>query len=138
MNQTTVSDTKFIALPQITTTGGRITFVSNELEVPFEIKRIYFLYDIPSGESRGGHAHKQLQQLIIAVTGSFDLIVDDGLEKRTYKLNRPNIGVYMPEGLWRELVNFSSGATCLVLASTEYLAEDYISNYDDFIRFKSE
>jgi hypothetical protein len=136
MSITTVADTKLLLLPQIPTPGGRLTFVNNNVEVPFEVKRIYYLYDIPSGESRGGHAHKKLEQLIIAVTGSFDLIVDDGQDKYTYHLNRPNMGVYLPKGLWRELDNFSAGATCLVLASTEYLAEDYLRDYEEFLKSK--
>ena len=115
---------------------GNITAVNSLLEIPFEIKRVYYLYDIPGGESRGGHAHKDLQQLIIAASGSFDLIVHDGNIKRTFNLNRPYQGLLMPSGLWRELDNFSSGSICLVLASQIYTEIDYIRDYDEFIKFK--
>jgi len=104
--------------------------------VPFEIKRVYYLYDIPGGLSRGGHAHKDLQQLIIALSGSFDLIVDDGKVKRTFNLTQPNKGVYMPAGLWRDLDNFSSGSICMVLASLEYSEDDYIRDYEEFKIYK--
>jgi hypothetical protein len=105
-------------------------------EIPFEVKRVYYLYDIPGGESRGGHAHKSLQQLIIAASGSFDLILDDGKVKRTFQLNRPYIGVLMPAGLWRELDNFSSGSICLVLASKPYEESDYLRDYYEFKKYK--
>ncbi len=100
--------------------------------IPFDIKRLYYLYDVPGGESRGGHAHIELQQIIIAASGSFDLTLDDGTTKQTFSLSRPYMGVYMPQGLWRELDNFSSGAICLVLASGEFLADDYIRDYNLF------
>jgi oxalate decarboxylase/phosphoglucose isomerase-like protein (cupin superfamily) len=110
--------------------------MNSGLEVPFDIHRVYYLYDVPGGESRGGHAHKALHQVIIAASGSFDLIVDDGRIKRTFHLARPYIGVYMPPGLWRELDNFSTGSICLVLASHVYENEDYIRYYDEFLYFK--
>jgi hypothetical protein len=132
----TVFNCSVIDLPRVYTPSGSITAVNNGVEIPFDVKRIYYLYDVPGGESRGGHAHKKLQQLIIAASGSFDLIVDDGKDKRTFQLNRPNVGVLMPSGLWRELNNFSSGSICLVLASEEYDEEDYIRIYEDFQIFK--
>jgi hypothetical protein len=132
----TVYDCTIVQLPQVHAEGGNITAINNLAEIPFETKRVYYLYDVPGGESRGGHGHKELQQLIVAASGSFDLIIDDGNIKRTFSLNRPNIGVYMPAGLWRELDNFSSGSICLVLASHEYSEEDYLRKYEEFIRFK--
>jgi hypothetical protein len=136
MKHTSVFDCTLIELPKNHTVNGNITAVNNLREVPFDIKRVYYLYDVPGGEARGGHAHKELQQLIIASSGSFDLIVDDGKIKRTFHLNRPYQGVLMPAGLWRELNNFSSGAICLVLASTPYEESDYLRDYDDFKKYK--
>jgi hypothetical protein len=137
MQQTRVFDCTRIELPKNHSESGSISSVNNSLEVPFDIKRVYYLYDVPAGEARGGHAHRELQQLIIAASGSFDLIVDDGKIKRTLNLNRPDQGVLMPAGLWRELDNFSSGSICLVLASHEYDERDYIRNYNDFLIYKS-
>ncbi len=116
---------------------GNITVVNNQFEVPFETKRIYYLYDIPGGESRGGHAHKSLHQLIVAASGSFDVILNDGSIKRTINLSRPYYGLYFPPGIWRELDNFSSGSICLVLASEIYDEEDYIRTYEEYLKFKS-
>jgi WxcM-like, C-terminal len=138
VKDTTVYDCTLLHLPKHTTPGGNITAINNQIEIPFEIERVYYLYDVPGGESRGGHAHKELKQLIVAASGSFDLIVDDGRVKRTFHLSRPYLGVYMPPGLWRELNNFSSGAICLVLASCEYTDLDYIRDYSDFLKLKSE
>jgi hypothetical protein len=138
MNHSTVFDCSLIELPKNHTINGNITSVNNFQQIPFEIKRVYYLYDIPGGESRGGHAHKALQQLIIAASGSFDLIVNDGKVKRTFNLNRPYQGVLMPAGLWRELDNFSSGSICLVLASQEYTEIDYIRDYGEFLNFKND
>jgi hypothetical protein len=136
MKSTSVFDCNFLELPKNHTEQGNITAVNNGREVPFEIHRVYYLYDVPGGEGRGGHAHKNLQQLIIAASGSFDLTVDDGKVKRTFQLNRPYQGVFMPAGLWRELNNFSSGSICLVLASIPYSESDYIREYKEFINFK--
>jgi hypothetical protein len=138
MKYSSVFDCSLIELPKNHTINGNITSVNNFEQVPFEIKRVYYLYDIPGGESRGGHAHKALQQLIIAASGSFDLIVNDGKVKRTFNLNRPYQGVLMPAGLWRELDNFSSGSICLVLASQEYTEIDYIRDYGEFLNFKND
>lgn len=115
---------------------GNITVVENCITVPFEVKRVYYLYDIPGGEERGAHAHKELQQLIIAASGSFDVILDDGNIKRIFTLNRPYQGLLVVSGIWRELKDFSSGSVCLVLASMPYEAEDYIRNYQDYLKFK--
>jgi dTDP-4-dehydrorhamnose 3,5-epimerase-like enzyme len=127
-----VFDCKIISLPQIGDRSGHITFVNNMKEVPFDIKRIYYLYDVPGGESRGGHAHYKLQQLLVAVSGSFDVMIDDGRNKQTISLNRPNYGLYITPGIWRDLVNFSSGSVLLVLASEVYEEEDYIRDYNIF------
>lgn len=115
---------------------GNLTAVSNSVQVPFDIKRIYYLYDVPGGLSRGGHAHKDLQQLVVALSGSFDITLDDGKAKRTFQLSRPNIGLLIPSGLWRELNNFSSGSICMVLASELYGEEDYLRNYNEFQEWK--
>jgi hypothetical protein len=136
VKHTTVFDCTLLQLPRIATPGGNITAINNAVEIPFAIQRVYYLYDIPGGESRGGHAHRALQQVIIAASGSFDLIVDDGKIKCTFHLARPYMGVYMPPGIWRELDNFSSGAICLVLASEAYEEGDYIRDYLSFQQLK--
>jgi hypothetical protein len=129
---TSLSDCKLIEFEKNHRLIGNITSINELCEVPFAIKRVYYLYDIPGGESRGGHAHKGLQQLIIAGSGSFDLELSDGISKMKMHLARPYQGVLLPPGIWRELINFSSGAICLVLASEVYLEEDYIRNYEEF------
>ena len=136
MRDSTVYDCTTITLPKNHQLNGNLTVVNNNLEVPFDINRVYYLYDVPGGLSRGGHAHKDLQQLIIALSGSFDLILDDGKVKRTFNLSRPNSGVYVPSGLWRELDNFSRGSICMVLASHEYDENDYFRNYENFLEWK--
>ncbi|MDH8701835.1 dTDP-4-dehydrorhamnose 3,5-epimerase-like enzyme [Dysgonomonadaceae bacterium PH5-43] len=133
----TVYDCSIIELDKHHSGLGNISIVENNLDIPFDVKRIYYLYDVPGGEERGGHAHKELRQLIIAAGGSFDVILDDGRVKRTITLNRPYQGILIVPGIWRELVNFSSGATCLVLASEIYDENDYIRSYDEFIEYKS-
>jgi hypothetical protein len=132
-----VYDCQLLNLPKIKNRAGNLTAINNQIEIPFDIKRIYYLYDVPGGESRGGHAHKNLQQLIVSASGSFDLVVDDGSIKRVFHINRPYVGVLMPSGLWRELINFSSGAICLVLASLEYNEDDYIRDYEQFKQYKN-
>ncbi|WP_367392669.1 FdtA/QdtA family cupin domain-containing protein [Lewinella sp. LCG006] len=135
-HQTTVYDCTIILLPVVHSEAGNITAINNSQEIPFNVQRVYYLYDVPGGESRGGHGHKDLHQLILAVSGSFDITVDDGGIRRTFQLNRPNYGLYLPPGLWRELDNFSSGSICLVMASDAYSAEDYLRTYDEFKAFK--
>ena len=115
---------------------GNISVVQNGVTVPFDVKRVYYLYDVPGGESRGAHAHKDLSQLIVAASGSFRVILDDGRAKRTFFLNRPYQGLYLKPGIWRDLNDFSSGAVCMVLASEKYDPEDYIRDYDEFIKFR--
>lgn len=115
---------------------GNISVVQNGVTVPFDVKRVYYLYDVPGGESRGAHAHKELSQLIVAASGSFRVILDDGRAKRTFFLNRPYQGLYLKPGIWRDLNDFSSGAVCMVLASEKYDPEDYIREYDEFLKFR--
>jgi hypothetical protein len=137
MKTSQLSDCIKCDLPKIHNPAGNITSVNNLQDVPFTIKRVYYLYDVPGGEERGGHAHKQLRQLIVAASGSFDVILDDGKNKKSYSLSRPYMGLLLPSGIWRELVNFSSGAICLVLASENYSEEDYIREYDQFLLYKT-
>ena len=133
---TTVDDCKLIDLPKITARQGNITPVEGNKDILFDIERVYYLYDVPGGESRGGHAHKKLQQLIVSVMGSFDVVLDDGQKKKTVTLNRAYYGLYVPKMIWRELENFSSGGICLVLASMPYDEDDYIRDYDEFFTVK--
>lgn len=116
---------------------GNLTVVENGITLPFDVKRVYYLYDVPGGESRGAHAHKELEQLIIAASGSFRVTLDDGKMKRTFFLNRPYQGLYVKPGMWRDLEDFSSGAVCMVLASEVYQAEDYIRVYQEFLDFRN-
>lgn len=115
---------------------GSLSVVENNITIPFDIKRVYYLYDVPGGVSRGGHAHKAVKQMIVAVGGSFSVTLDDGFVKRTFFLNHPYQGLLVMPGLWRVLEDFSSGAVCMVLASDVYDEEDYIRNYSDFLKFK--
>jgi hypothetical protein len=125
-----------MVLPKIHNRAGNITAIENQVQAPFDVKRVYYLYDVPGGADRGGHAHKKLHQFIIAVSGSFDVLLDDSINKRIVHLDRPYIGLYILPGNWRELLNFSSGAICLVLASEVYDETDYIREYQDFKKFK--
>lgn len=117
---------------------GNLTVVENGKTLPFDVKRVYYLYDVPGGESRGAHAHKELSQLIVAASGSFNVVLDDGKCKRTFFLNRPNMGLYVKPGMWRDLCEFSSGAVCMVLASHPYDEKDYIRDYEVFLRYKKD
>lgn len=127
---------KIIQLPQMLDARGNLSFVQNNTHIPFEIKRTYWLYDVPGGESRGGHAYKETQEFIIALSGSFDVIVDDGIDKITFHLNRSYYGLYIPNGLWREMTNFSTNSLALELASTKYNPNDYIREYNEFLKLK--
>ena len=124
--------TKVIALPKHADPRGNLSFAENFRQVPFEIKRAYWIYDVPGGESRGGHAYKENEEFIIALSGSFDVILDDGNEKKRVSLNRSYFGLYVPKGVWREMDNFSTNSVALILSSTPYSEDDYIRNYDDF------
>ena len=117
---------------------GDISVVENGITVPFDTKRVYYLYDVPGGVDRGGHAHKALEQLIVAASGSFTVVLDDGENKRSFVLKRPYIGLYVVPGIWRVLEDFSSGSVCLVLASEKYDSDDYIRDYDEFLKYKTE
>ena len=136
MKDTCVYDCTMVELDKHLHTKGNITVVGNNQTIPFDVQRIYYLYDIPGGESRGGHAHKELRQLIVAASGSFTVILDDGKVKRKFVLNRPYQGLLIVPGIWRTLDDFSSGAVCLVLASHVYDETDYIRSYNDFVNYK--
>lgn len=136
--RSTVYDCTMIELDRHHHEKGNITVVENSRTIPFDVRRVYYLYDVPGGESRGGHAHRELRQLIVSAGGSFDVTLDDGSVKRTFTLNRPYQGLLVVPGIWRELNNFSSGSVCLVLASHEYDESDYIRSYDEFIRYKQQ
>lgn len=136
MKETTIADCKLIDLRKISDRRGNLTVIEGMQDIPFEAKRVYYLYDVPGGESRGAHAHKELQQLIIAANGSFTITLDDGTSKKSYTLNRPYQGLLIVPGIWRVLDDFSSGAVLLCLASEHYKEEDYIRNYKEFKKHK--
>jgi hypothetical protein len=129
-----IDQCRIIHLPKIQDPRGNLTFIEGDKHVPFDLKRVYYLYDVPGGAERGGHAHKELQQLIIAMSGSFDVVLDDGHGKWRFPLNRSYYGLYISSMVWRELDNFSSGSVCMVLASTYYEESDYYRDYDEFIK----
>jgi len=128
-----IRDSRIVELPKIADPRGNLTFIEGNRHIPFEIKRVYYLYDVPGGATRGGHAHKELEQLIIAISGSFDVILDDGYERKSFHLNRSYFGLHISPMIWRELDNFSSASVCLVLASQKYDESDYYRDYDEFI-----
>ena len=136
MRKSSVYDCTIIEMDKHHSEKGNLTVVENSKTIPFGVRRVYYLYDIPGGESRGAHAHKELKQLVIAASGSFDVVLDDGNVKRTITLNRPYQGLLIVPGIWRELINFSSGAVCLVLASHKYDEKDYIRDYSNFLAYK--
>lgn len=135
--RTTIHDCKKIDLPKVSNPAGNLTAIQQKEDVPFAIKRIYYLYDIPGGQERGAHGHKNLSQLIVAASGSFEVVLTDGKETVSYYLNRPYEGLLIKPGLWRELKNFSSGSVCLVLASEKYSEDDYLRDYKAFKAFKN-
>lgn len=137
MKKSTVYDCSIISLPKISDVKGNLTYVYNDLDVPFNVRRVFYSYDIPGGESRGAHAHKECHQFLIAASGAYEVLLDDGNNKRTILLNRPFYGLHIPPGVWASEQNFSSGSICLVLASHPYIEEDYIRNYGDFIEYKN-
>lgn len=138
MKKTNIYDCTMLEIDKHHNEKGNISVVENAKTIPFGVKRVYYLYDVPGGESRGGHAHKKLQQFIVAASGSFDVTIDDGELKRTFTINRPYRGLLVVPGIWRELDNFSSGSVCLVLASTEFSEDDYIRDYYEFKAYKND
>jgi dTDP-4-dehydrorhamnose 3,5-epimerase-like enzyme len=125
---------RILNLPKITDQRGNLTFIEGNRHIPFAVKRVYYLYDVPAGAMRGGHAHKQLEQFVIAASGSFTVVIDDGIKRRKFFLNRPHYGLYIPRMVWRELEDFSSGSICVVLASEEYDESDYYRSYKGFLK----
>lgn len=128
-----LKDCRIVELPKIQDHRGNLTFIEADRHVPFDIRRVYYLYDVPGGASRAAHGHKALHQLMIAMSGSFDVTLDDGVEKKMFHLNRSYFGLYIPPMMWRDLDNFSSGAVCMVLASDYYDESDYFRSYEDFV-----
>ena len=136
-NKFSVHDCSIVELPIVHNESGNISVLENQKNVPFDIKRVYYLYDVPMGSERGGHAHFKLQQYVVAASGSFTFVLDDGTEKKEIFLNHPNKALHIKPGIWREMKDFSSGSVCLVLASMEYTEQDYIRNYEDFLKFRN-
>jgi len=131
-----MNDVTIINLPKILDDRGNLSFIEEYNHIPFKIKRVYWIYDVPGGEIRGGHAYNELHELIIALSGSFDVVLDDGKEKKTFHLNRSYYGLYVPKMIWRQLENFSTNALCLILASEQYDESDYIRDYNEFVKVK--
>ncbi len=131
---TLINKCKIIELPKIQDPRGNLSFIEEENHFPFEIRRAYWIYDVPGGEIRGGHAFKKQHEMIVALSGSFDVMVDDGRNKTVYSLNRSYYGLYIPSGIWRQMQNFSTNSLAMVLSSTEYAEEDYIRDYNQFIK----
>ena len=127
---------RIVNLPKFLDARGNLSFVEQENHIPFAIKRTYWLYDVPGGECRGGHAYRENQEFIVALSGSFDVILDDGSEKRNFTLNRSYYGLYVPKGMWREMNNFSTNSLAMILSSTDYDADDYVRDYDEFLKLK--
>ena len=134
----TIEDVKVVELPRFLDARGNLSFVEQNNHIPFEIKRSYWIYDVPGGESRGGHAFRKNEEFIIALSGAFDVIVDDGQSKKKFTLNRSYYGLYVPAGLWREIENFSTNSLALEFGSEHYNKEDYIRNYDEFLKMKQD
>jgi hypothetical protein len=132
---TTIQDISLLKIPVVEDLSGNLAFIQNGV-LPFEFKRVYYLFDVPSSAFRGGHSHIEQHEVLIALSGSFEVTVNDGKDKKSYLLNKPNVGLYLPKGIWRELENFSSGAVCLVLASDVFEEADYIRDYETFLNSK--
>jgi hypothetical protein len=137
VKRTSIYDCSIIEVPKISNRAGNISIVEGLMNLPFVTRRVFYLYDIPAGEARGAHSHKECHQFIIAASGSFEVSMDDGVNKKTVALNRPFFGLHIPPGIWAHEMNFSSGAICLVLASHKYSAEDYLRDYEEFVKWKS-
>ena len=135
---TSLKDVRLIDLPKFTDPRGNLSVIEELKDIPFKIERTYWIYDVPGGETRGGHAYKENQEFIVALSGSFDVVLDDGKEKKTFSLNRSYNGLYVPKGMWREMENFSTNSLALVLSSTRYDVNDYIRDYEEFLRMKRE
>ena len=133
-----ISDVRLINLPKISDPRGNLSFVEQENHIPFEIKRTYWIYDVPGGESRGGHAYKETDEFIIAISGSFDVVVDDGKDRKTLTLNRSYFGLYIPRGLWRTIENFSTNSLALEFASTSYDRSDYVEDYVEYKKMRQD
>lgn len=131
-----MENVRIIELPKYTDPRGNLSVIEEMKDIPFKIERTYWIYDVPGGESRGGHAYKENNEFIVAMSGSFDVHLDDGKEKKTFHLNRSYYGLYVPKGIWREMDNFSTNSLALVLSSTKYDVNDYIRDYDEFLKFK--
>lgn len=129
----TIENCKIIELPKIQDPRGNLSFIEEEVHFPFNIKRAYWIYDVPGGQVRGGHAFKKQHEMIVALSGSLDVVVDDGFNKKVYQLNRSYYGIYIPSGIWRQMENFSTNSLAFVLSSTEYLEDDYIRDYDEYL-----
>lgn len=129
-------DIKLVKLPKYEDLRGNLSFVENDKQIPFAIKRTYWIYDVPGGEERGGHAFKETEEFIIALSGGFDVVVDDGTERKTYNLNRSYYGLYIPKGIWREITNISTNALALEFASTDFNPNDYVRDYDTYLMMK--
>lgn len=125
---------RIITLPKITDPRGNLSFAESDNHIPFSIKRSYWIYDVPGGESRGGHAYRKNEEFIVALSGSFDVVIDNGTEKSKYTLNRSYFGLYIPKGLWRQMDNFSTNSLALILGSEDYKADDYIYDYQDYLK----
>ena len=130
-----INNPQIIELPKISDPRGNLSVIEEIKDIPFKIERTYWIYDVPGGEERGGHAYKENQEFIVALSGSFDVILDDGNEKKTFHLNRSYYGLYVPKGIWREMENFSTNSLALILASTKYDENDYIRDYDEFLKY---
>jgi len=134
--KSTIHDIQIINFPKIEESSGNLSFVEEEKHIPFKIERTYWIYDVPGGQVRGGHAFKEQQELIIALSGSFDVVIDDGTDKKTFSLTRSYYGLYLPAGLWREMENFSTNSLAVVLSSTKFAEADYIRNYQEFKKYR--